>query len=344
MSIDSKLRRVNGRDTVARPRHARAAVAGALCLASLFASKAALADACVQVDKDRDNLEAQDQQASKTLFEQALIDNGQKVAATGPGCTEVWRIYSVKLGSSVTATVNSPDDRRTMHIRSVEDLPGAYSQMIKSLLSGTPLSTEGPGVDRTNVTTAQMSPNRVSADSLWYVRLGYGGVVGDGLTGGPAFGLGWRKELDRIGLDISFANLVLTKHNDSYENVSGSWVKLGVFYYFDPYANYSFYAGGGLSWGGSHVETNGASYGNSGIHGELTAGYEMFRASNIRLLIQFDASLPTYSSTANITTVDTSSGSSVYTTTHDSLYTPSFSLSLGIGFGRSNTIVVRQID
>jgi len=37
-------------------------------------------------------------------------------------------------------------------------------------------------VDRTNVTSAQQAPNRVEADSLWYARLGYGGVAG------PSFG------------------------------------------------------------------------------------------------------------------------------------------------------------
>jgi hypothetical protein len=337
--------RVNQGDTTAMARRlARASVAGALVIGSLFTSRAALAAACVEVDQERDNLEASDRDASRTLFEQALIDAGQKVVGKGQECTETWRIYSVKLGSSVTATVNSPDDRRTMKLRSVEDLPNAYSQMIKSLLSHTPMTTEGENVDRTNVTSPQMSPNRVSADSLWYFRLGYGGVVGGGLTGGPGFGMGWRKELDRIALDLSFLNMVVTKDNDSYKNFSGSWIKLGALYYFDPYANYSFYAGGGISWGATMVIKDTNYYSGSGIHGELTAGYEMFRASNIRLLFQFDASLPTYSATSDFYTSTVLNGVTTDLRHKDSVYAPSFVFSLGIGFGKSNTLIVRQID
>jgi hypothetical protein len=302
------------------------------------------------VDTTRDNLPDSDRDATRTLFEQALIDNGQKVVGTGPDCTQTWRIYAVKLGTSVTATVNGPDDRRTMHVRSVEDLPGAYSQMIKSLLSGTQLSAEGTNVDRTNVTATQTSSNRVAADSVWYIRLGYGGVAADGLNGGPAFGWGWRKELDRIGLDLSFLNFVLTEtRNNQFQDFSGSLVRLAVLYYFDPYANNSLYAGGGLGLGWNVVDKDYANYSRFGIQGEVSLGYEMFRASNIRLLVQLDASLPLgMTHRDSIYGYDTytasTTGSSAPPIGSESLYTPAFSLSLGIGFGKSNTITVRQIQ
>src|SRR5262249_41204877 len=148
----------------------RTALVASAFLTCGLGSKAAHAAACVQVDTERDNLEPSDRDASRTLFEQALLDNGQQVvAAGGADCTEIWRIYSVRLGSSVTATVNSPTDRRTMHVHAVEDLPGAYSQMVKSLLSKTIITPESTNVDRTNVTTQQTYNNRVAADSVWYM-------------------------------------------------------------------------------------------------------------------------------------------------------------------------------
>ena len=47
-------------------------------------------------------------------------------------------------------------------------------------------------------------PNRF--DSFWYARLGYGGVFGDGFTGGPALGFGFRGGFDSFGIDVSFFN------------------------------------------------------------------------------------------------------------------------------------------
>jgi len=319
-------------------------VAGACLLGSFSVAKAASADVCVEVDTQRDNLPESDRSATRTMLEQSLINNGQKVIPSGAGCSAVWKTYSLKLGQSVTVTVTSPNDSRTMKVRSVEDVPDAYSQIVKSLLSGKPISAENDTIDRTNVTATQSSNNRVAADSLFYMRLGYGGVVGSGFTAGPAFGLGWRKELDRIAIDLSTLNFVLTRKDDAYKDVSGSLIKLGVLYYFDPFANNSFYAGGGLGYGVSAItktdSTSFRSYTGSGMHGELTAGYEMLRASNIRLLIQLDASLPFYSTTSTFG-VSTATG---FVEDKDSLYTPSFSLSLGLGFGKSNTIVVRNIN
>jgi hypothetical protein len=320
----------------------KSAVACASLLGSLSVAKAASADVCVEVDAQRDNLSESDRSATRTMLEQALINNGQRVVPPGAGCSATWKVYHLKLGQSVTVTMSSPTDNRTMKVRSVEDVPDAYSQMVKSLITGQPLGAEGGTIDRTNVTATQMSNNRVAADSLFYMRLGYGGVVGSGFTAGPAFGLGWRKELDRIAIDISTLNFVLTKKDDSYKDVSGSFIKLGVLYYFDPFANNSLYAGGGLGYGVSAVtkddSTSFHTYTGSGMHGELSAGYEMLRASNIRLLIQLDATLPFYSTTSTFY-LGTATGE-----TKDSLYTPSFSLSLGLGFGKSNTITVRNIN
>jgi hypothetical protein len=60
----------------------------------------------------------------------------------------------------------------------------------------------------------------------------------------------------------------------------------------------------------------------SGLQAELSAGYELLRASTIRLFGQADANLPIHR------VHDTNTGS-------DSSYAPSFALSFGIGWGGS---------
>ena len=77
-------------------------------------------------------------------------------------------------------------------------------------------------VDRTNVTAAQSSAERIHGDSLWYARLGYGAVFGDRAYGGPAVGFGYRYELDSFGVDVSFFNIQNKSDGYAYYGPSGS--------------------------------------------------------------------------------------------------------------------------
>jgi hypothetical protein len=311
-----------------------AAVFSALLAGTFAVTTEARADVCAEIDTQRDNLSESDRAAARTMLEQALEQQGQRVVPAP--CANAYHAYNVRLGTSVSAVVTAPNGSRSLHLRSVEDIPAAYTQIVKSLLSGKPLSPDNDTIDRRSVTETQSSNNRVEADSLWYVRLGYGGVVGGGLTTGPAFGFGWRRELDRLAIDASFLNLTLTQRNDSYRNFSGSLIKLMALYYFDPVANSSFYVGPGLSWGGSSVFAHAREYSNSGLHGEVSLGYEMLRASNIRLFTQLDASLPFYLAHAPNGASDQQAPSS------DAIYTPTFALSVGLGWDRSDTVRVRN--
>jgi hypothetical protein len=297
----------------------------------------ARADVCVEIDTQRDNLSESDRAAARTMLEQALEQQGQRVVPAP--CQNAYYAYNVRLGSSVTAVVSGANASRSLRLRSVEDIPAAYTQIVESLLSGKPIAPGNETIDRNNVTDTQTSPNRVEADSLWYLRLGFGGVVGGGLTTGPSFGFGWRHELDRLAIDASFLNFTLTQKDNSSQNFSGSLLKLMGLYYFDPFANSSLYAGTGLSWGASSVVSDSREYDNSGLHGELSLGYEMLRASNIRIFAQLDASLPFYLAHAA-----GDLNGDLQPTPSASLYTPTFALSIGLGWGRSNTIRVRNIN
>jgi hypothetical protein len=323
-------------------------VLSAFALAAVGVARSAAADVCVEVDAQRDNLSEAERSATKTMLERALEKNGQRVAQSG--CSATYRVYHVKLGTSVTVVLTGPNDSREMRVHSIDEVPDAYSQMVKSLLTGSPMGAEGNAIDRTNVTTTQsMPPARVTADSLFYLRLGYGGFATSGGSLGPDFGLGWRRELDRLAIDLSIFNVTLGRRDGSYKDYRMSIVKLMGLYYFDPYANNSLYAGAGLGWGALSVSPNSGrfagtvldSYTGTGLDFELSVGYEMLRVSNIRVLVQVNGSLPTYKATA---TIDSFSDLTGVQATKESLYVPTIGLSLGLGFGKANTLVVRTVQ
>jgi hypothetical protein len=320
----------------------------AFALAGFAFARSAAADVCVELDAQRDNLSEADRSATRTMLERTLEKNGQRVAQSG--CSATYRVYHVKLGSGVTVVINGPNDSREMHVNSVDEIPNAYSQMVKSLLTGSPMGAEGNAIDRTNVTTTQsMPPARVTADSLFYLRLGYGGFATSGGSLGPDFGLGWRRELDRLAIDLSIFNVTLGRKDGSYKDYRMSIVKLMGLYYFDPYANNSLYAGAGLGWGALSISRNSGyfagtvfdNYTGTGLDFELSIGYEMLRVSNIRVLVQLNGSLPTYKATA---TIDSFSSVTGLQPTKESFYVPTIGLSVGLGFGKANTLVVRTVQ
>jgi hypothetical protein len=153
----------------------------AIAVSSVLFAVRARADACVEIDPERDTLSEQDRAAARSLFLQALETNGQRVSGgrNSGQCTAVYRIYNVRLGSSVTSTVAVPQGTRTGSVRAVEDLPNVYDQMVRALLSGEPISnSSGSALTRENVTASQAAPNRAEADSLWYARLARAFMVG----------------------------------------------------------------------------------------------------------------------------------------------------------------------
>ena len=217
----------------------------------MFAVRTAAAAVCVELDTTKDTLSEPDRNATRILLGQALQQQGQQVADAN--CMGVYRVYHVKLGNSITVFMQGPGGYREGSVRAIEEIPAIYSQMIRSLLTGQPMTTHNGTVDRTNATSAQQAPRRVEADSLWYVRLGYAGVMNPIVKSGPALGFGYRYELDSIGIDFSFFNFMVASDNDSNNSgslgITGSWVKLMGLYYLNPTANSSTYLGAGISWG-----------------------------------------------------------------------------------------------
>ena len=70
---------------------------------------------------------------------------------------------------------------------------------------------------------------------------------------------------------------------------------------------------------------------SSGLQGKASLGYEMFRASTIRLLVQVDATLPMFRLSREVFDDVTQ------TLSRDRVYAPTLTLCLGLGWGsRSN--------
>jgi hypothetical protein len=110
-------------------------------------------------------------------------------------------------------------------------------------------------------------------------------------------------------------------------------IRLMGLYFLNPLANHSTYLGAGISYGIAGMRNSGGSYDGNGLQGELSVGYELLRASTIRVFAQLEGTLPFYKMRN-----DDSTGAP-----DDSKYSPTVVFSLGVGWGRGRSIVVRQL-
>jgi hypothetical protein len=298
-------------------------------------SQIARADVCVSIDHEHDSFSTQEQSAAIVLIEAELEQAGEHLVPAP--CPSAYSVSHARLGDLIVVTITGPKGQREAIAHGMDDLPSLYDQMVLSMVTGKPMTGLNV-VNRTNVTVAQsMEPRRVHSESLWYAKLGYGGLFGDNSYGTPALGFGYRAEMDSLAIDVSFLNLQFQPSHfySSREASAASFLKLSGLYFVTPTSNRSPYFGGGLSYGRSSF---GGDYGyinnpgrfstnweGSGLQGELTAGYELARATNFRVFLQGDAVLPFYQVESQ---TFTRFGMPVAT---DRRYAPSFIFSIGIG-------------
>lgn len=299
-------------------------------------ARAPRAPVCLTIDEARDTFSPPDRQAALILVARQFELAGRQVVAGE--CAEPYTLSHVRLGNTITVILAGPSERRDGRASGMDDLPGLYNQIVPAILTGR--SVGGMNVvDRTNVTTTQTEPKRVRVDSFGYARLGYGSVLGKGGAANPAMGFGYRAELDSFGLDVSFLNQQLPSSNGAFgasRGMAGSLLKLEGLYFTNPRANASAYFGGGVSWGATFASSssspnNYSSWSGSGLQGELTAGYELPRASDLRVFVQGDATLPFYRTTGQTITYSQPRTSTVST---GQRYNPSITLSVGLGWQR----------
>ena len=292
--------------------------------------------ACLAIDEARDTFPSPDRRAALIMVGRELERAGRQVV-TGE-CAERYVLSHVRLGNTIMVVFAGPTGQREGRAAGMDDLPGLYNQIVRALMTGSSVGAMNV-VDRTNVTTPQAEPRRVGIDSFGYARLGHATMLGTGGTANPAIGFGYRAELDSWGLDVSFLNQQLPSSNAAYgasTGMAGSLLKLQGLYFLNPRANASAYFGGGLSWGttigsGGSSQNGYSSWRGSGLQGELTAGYELPRASELRVFVQADATLPFYHTSGQAFTF--SQGRTAAVTT-GRRYNPSIAASVGVGWQR----------
>jgi hypothetical protein len=304
----------------------------AACLVGI--ASVASADVCITIDESRDTFAARDRAAAILLVTTQFELEGERVVPAG--CSQPFVLFHAQLNNLVVVTMSGRGTTWQATAQTADDVPAIYSQMVRSIVTGRPMTGLNV-VDRTNVTSAQAEAKRVHTDSIWYGRLGYGGVFADRAYGTPSLGFGYRAELDSFAIDLAFLNYQLPSPGgySSPRAHASSLLKLSGLRFLDPQANRSAYFGGGLSYGYSSISRGNTAYqvgtysyssswSGSGLQGELTAGYELARATSLRVFVQADAIFPFYEVTS-----ETRSMNGMVTT--DSRYAPSVVLSIGIG-------------
>ena len=195
-------------------------------------------DICLAIDEGRDTLSPQERTSAIRLLSAQFELAGRRVVAEG--CTVRYTLAHIALGQTIFVMLSGADYIREGKAIGLDDLPALYSQIVWSIVTGRPM-TGFNVVDRTNVTVAQTSANRVHSDAYAYARLGYGSIFADRAYGAPSVGFGWRVELDSFGLDVSFLNL--QSGDNGYGSTggasAGSLVKLQGLHFLRPTANAS---------------------------------------------------------------------------------------------------------
>jgi len=291
---------------------------------------------CLAIDEARDMFSPEERHEALILVARQFEQSGRRVVQTE--CDARYALSHVRLGDTILVTLTGAGEHRDAKASGMNDLLGVYIQLVRAILTGSSVGAMNV-IDRTNVTVAQADVKRVGIDSFGYARLGYASLLGAGGSHLPAFGFGYRAELDSFALDVSFLNQQLPTYNAVYGapgGFAGSFIKLEALHFARPRSNDSMYCGGGLSWGatsggGSSTASSYSSWNGSGLQGELTAGYEMPRATELRLFFQADATLPFYYTHGQTVTY---TASRTTTVTTGSRYNPSITVSVGIGWQR----------
>jgi hypothetical protein len=205
------------------------------------------------------------------------------------------------------------------------------------------------GVDKADTCAAQAggtprSRRQAGPRVFGYGRLGSGIVFADRTHHAPAIGIGLRAELDTFAVDLSVLNfsLAFDPYERSTDITVGSRYKLSALRFITPDADRSAYVGGGLSWGlvsvGRDLQPGtgigATSWHGDGLQGELTVGYELARASGIRIFAQADATLPCFRAASETYAYSRPESGVQGSTGVEYRYVPSAVVSIGIGWQR----------
>ncbi len=304
-----------------------------VCMVSI-ASHAA-AESCVKIDESRDALSSSERMAAIALMENGFRKVGETIVDNP--CKNTFLLSSARLGRTITTTVKGPNGARTFQVQRIEDLGAAMEQMAHSLVTGSMLgNTSGNSIGRNNVMTQQMQPNRIENDAIVFLGVGPSYLLGTDANGVPAaISVGLRLELD--GFAVDFNGQVITELMDKSD--SGNEGILGTVsgvYFFDPMANSTSFVGAGFGLSVLSGHSDDRKLSGGGLHAKVAVGYETFRASMMRFIVQAEVTLPMYHLDPEDDGMRPPEG--------DSVYAPVLGISVGGAFAQpKKTITVRHL-
>src|SRR5581483_590475 len=103
----------------------------------ILAPVQARADVCVAVDEAHDTLRSPDRASALILLTREFESAGERVVAS---CAEPFLVSHVTLGRRILVTMDGPGGRREGTALGLEDLPALYSQMVRSIVTGKPMT------------------------------------------------------------------------------------------------------------------------------------------------------------------------------------------------------------
>jgi len=252
-------------------------------------------------------------------------------------CEDTYTAGHVRLGKSMSVMLTSSKGSRTAKAGIIDELPAIYDQLIRALDSGKELGDAGV-TSRKNATFDQAVPNRVQADNIARLTIGYGATLGQAAAPGPTFGGGYRYELDRWAVDAD-VNLIFGQKGATATR-GGFQAGIRGVYFFDPTASASPYVGAGAAFLWASSEIDHWSYSGTGLAGRASVGYELLRDSTIRMTVEVDAVLPVFKLTRD-TSFGEMLGVPTAATGPASVYSPIIGLNIGIGWGATPQNVTR---
>jgi hypothetical protein len=273
-------------------------------LGAMGLSSQAQAATCVEINQESDQLGENEQQSALFLLKEGLLENGATVEGE---CSDTWTLTHLRLGGSITVSAVSSERRLKLTVSTERDLPDIYSQMAEAIVSNKDIKDS---IGRDNVTMDQAHTQRVKADYMTIFSFGGTLYSPAGYSILPTFGAGLRVELDSWAIDIS-GKFAAPLYGDQDLFVASG--HLNALYFLNGTDNHSLYIGGGPGLS-VLAESDSSTAEGAGFDGQLIGGYEMFRASTMRMFVQGNVGVPLY-------TVDGAD-----------TWSPTIGLSFGIGY------------
>jgi hypothetical protein len=182
------------------------------------------------------------------------------------------------------------------------------------------------------------SPPAGDVTVLSYARVGLGAAMSDPIRRAPAIGFGVRAETRRFAVDVSALNLVIDAGSGAGSVAVGSLLRLQGLRFLSS-DDRSPYLGAGLALGVAGIDRLASSdpmqttpgWHGHGLQVDITSGYEIGRASDLRLFVQADSSLPLFQ-VGSQTYASGGFGGSPRLVAIDSRFVPSLAVSLGLAW------------